>query len=127
MSPKRKKNFAANNASVKKMEAEGWTCAVVENRIPHTFITRDLFNFADLLAVSPSRGVMLIQVTGGSNMAARVEKVKAEPRHAICLAAGIRIQVHCWVKRAKKKERECRVLEIMNSSPNILCSSDPTL
>lgn len=111
-STKRKKPFRANLASTKALEDDGWTVATVENRIPHTFITRDLFNFADLLAVSPSRGVMLVQVTGGSNMAARVEKVKAEPRHAICLAAGIRIQVHCWVKRAKKKERECRVLEI---------------
>jgi hypothetical protein len=112
---KRAKPFAANNASIKALEAEGWTCFVVEQRIPHTFITRDVFGFADILACSPSRGIMLIQVTGstgGGNMAARVAKTKAEPRHAIWLASGGRIQIHCWTVRAKQKERECRILEI---------------
>ena len=109
---KRKKPFRANNASKKMLEADGWTVDVVEQRIPHCFITRDFFNMADLIAVSPGRGIMAVQVTGGSNMATRVAKVKAEPRHAIWLAAGGRLAVHCWVKRAGKKERECRVLEI---------------
>jgi len=110
--PKRKKPFAANLASTKLLEAEGWTVGTVEHRIPHTFITRDLFNFADLIAMSPTRGILLVQVTGGNNMAARVDKVRAEARHAIWLASGGRIQVHCWVKRAKQKNRECRILEI---------------
>lgn len=113
--PKRKKPFSANNASMKKLEAEGWTCFVVEQRIPHTFITRDVFGFGDILAMSPARGIMLVQVTGstgGGNMAARITKTKAEPRHAIWLASGGRIQVHCWTKRANQKERECRILEI---------------
>ncbi len=104
--------YSANNASMKALERDGWTCFVVEQRIPHTFITRDVFGFADLLCCSPTRGIMLVQVTAGSNMAARVAKVKAEPRHAIFLASGGRVQVHCWTKRAKKKERVCRILEI---------------
>lgn len=111
--PKRAKPFAANNASVKHLEAEGWTVAVVEQRIPKTFITRDAFGFADLLACSPSRGVMLVQVTGGlstSNYHARVAKTKAEPRHAIWLASGGRIQIHSW--EGKGKQRTLRVLEL---------------
>lgn len=110
---KRKKPFAANLASVKHLEADGWTVATVEQRIPHTFITRDCFGFADLLAMSPSKGVMLVQVTGGtstSNFHARVAKTKAEPRHAIWLASGGRIQVHSW--EGKGSKRELRVLEI---------------
>lgn len=114
--PKRKKPFAANNASRKMLEADGWTVGVVEQRIPHTFITRDLYGFADLQAMSPSRGIMLIQATGGGNMAARVDKVRSEARHAIWLASGGRIQVHCWVKRAGKKQRECRILEITKTA-----------
>jgi len=110
---KRAKPFAANNASMKHLEAEGWTCFVVEQRIPHTFITRDVFGFFDIIAMSPSRGIMAVQVTGGatsSNFNARVAKIKAEPRHAIWLACGGRIQVHSW--EGKGEERELRTLEI---------------
>jgi hypothetical protein len=113
MKPKRKKPFAANNASLKQLEADGWTCTMVEQRIPHTFITRDAFGFADILACSPTRGIMLVQVTGGastSNFHARVAKTKAEPRHALWLAAGGRIQIHSW--EGKGAGRECRVLEL---------------
>lgn len=97
------------------LEEQGWTCSVVEQVVPHCFIKRDCFGFADLLCCSPSRGIMLVQVTGGtstSNFHSRVEKVKAEPRHAIWLASGGRIQVHSWEKRAGTKQRSCRILEI---------------
>ena len=109
---KRKKPFAANNASRKMLESEGWTVGVVEQRIPHCFITRDFLGMADLIAVSPTRGIMAVQVTGGGNGPARVAKIKAEPRHAIWLAAAGRIQVHDWRKRAGQKERVCMILEI---------------
>lgn len=116
MKTKRAKPFNAKKASMEALTADGWTCADVESRIPHTFITRDCFRFADILAVSPGRGVMLIQATGSTsssnNFHAHVRKVKAEPLHAICLASGVRIQVHSWEKRAGSKERDCRVLEI---------------
>lgn len=98
---------------MKKMEAEGWTCFVVEQRIPKTFITRDVFGFGDILMCSPSKGVMLVQVTAGkstSNFHARVAKIKAEPRHAIWLASGGRIQVHSW--EGKGSKRVCKVFEI---------------
>lgn len=109
---KRAKPFAANLASRKRMEAEGWTVQTVEQTIPHCFIKRDCFGFGDLLCCSPSKGIMLIQATSGSNMANRADKVRAEPRHAIWLASGGRIQIHGWAKRAGQKQRECRVLEI---------------
>jgi hypothetical protein len=118
--PKRAKPFAANNESRKALEAAGWTVATVEQTIPHCFIKRDCFGIADLLAVSPSKGIMLVQVTGGtstSNFHARVNKIKADPRHAIWLASGGRLQVHSWEKKANQKERECRVLEITKVEP----------
>jgi hypothetical protein len=113
MKKARKKPFSANRASVNFLESADWTVGVVEQRIPHCFITRDFLGFADLIAVSPSRGIMAVQVTGGtstSNFHARVAKTKAEPRHAIWLAAGGRIQVHSW--EGKSKDRTLRVLEI---------------
>lgn len=107
------KKFSANNASKKALEAEGWTVAVVEQTIPRTFIKRDLYGFADLLACSPSRGILAVQVTGGGHLAHRAAKIRLEPRSAIWLASGGRIQVHDWVKRAGMKQRECRVVEIV--------------
>lgn len=109
---KRKKPFSANGASIKKLESEGWTVGIVEYQIPHTFIKRDFFGFADLIAVSPARGTMAIQVTGGGNGSTREAKIRKEPRAAIWIATGNRIQVHDWVKRAGQKERECRITEI---------------
>ncbi len=113
--PKRKKPFAANNESRKALEADGWTVSVTEQTIPRCFIKRDTYGFADLLCCSPSRGIMLVQATGGGNGSTRAIKVRQEPRSAIWLASGGRIQVHDWVKRAGKKDRECRVLEITNA------------
>lgn len=110
----RKKPFAANNASRKALESDGWTVAPVEQTIPHCFIKRDCYNFADLLACSPTRGIMLVQATGGkstSNFHARVAKIKAEPKAAIWLASGGRIQVHSWEGVGSK--RECRVFEVL--------------
>ncbi len=118
MKSKRKKPFAATNASMKLLADEGWTCFVVEQRIPHTFITRDVFGFGDILAISPSRGIMLVQATGGkssSNFHARVDKIKAEPRHAIWLASKGRIQVHSWEQKAGVRERHLRRIEITTS------------
>jgi hypothetical protein len=112
---KRAKPFAANNASRKKLEASGWTVTVVEQRIPGTFITRDAYNFSDLLCCSPTRGILLVQATGGTglgNFNARVAKVKAEPKAAIWLASGGRIQVHGWQKVRGVKQRVCRELEV---------------
>lgn len=111
---KRSKPFAANNASRKALEADGWTVGVVEQTIRGGRIVfkRDLFHIADLFCMSPSRGCMFVQATGGGHMAERVAKIKSNPLHAIALASGIRIQVHDWRKRAGQKERECVTLEI---------------
>jgi len=91
---------------------------VVEQRIPHTFITRDLFGFADLLATSPTRGNLLVQVTGGystSNFHARVAKIRNEPRAAIWLAGPLnRIQVHSW--EGKGTNRKLHILEITKTT-----------
>ena len=116
MKPKRAKPFAANNASTKLLEAGGWTCCTVEQTIPHTFIKRDFAGFADLIAFSPTRGIIAIQVTGGGNGASRIAKIKGEPRAAIWLASGGRIQVHDWRKRAGMRARECCMFEVVHDA-----------
>jgi hypothetical protein len=109
---RRKKPFAANNASRKKLESEGWTVSVTEQTIPRCFIKRDTYGFGDLLACSPGRGIMLVQATGGGNGSTRIAKIRGEARHAIWLASGGRIQVHDWRKRAGASERECVIFEL---------------
>ncbi len=113
--PKRKKPFNTTGLAVKHLEADGWTVSITEQRIPHTFITRDTFGFADLLCCSPTRGIMLVQVTGGtgkSNFNARVAKIKAEPRHAVWLASKGRIRVMSYETIKGSKERLLREMEI---------------
>jgi hypothetical protein len=112
MKPKRKKPFAATNATRKSMEALGFVVGIVEQTIPHTFIKRDFLGFADLIAASNTGGIIAIQVTGGGNLAARRKKILAEPRARAWISAGGRIQIHDWVKRAGEKKRVCRVEEV---------------
>jgi len=115
------KPFASNNASRKHLEALGWVVDVVEQRIPHCFITRDLFGFADLACCAVGRGVLLVQATSGGNGPARAAKIRAEARAGIWLAASPfnRIQVHDWRKRAGQTKRELMILEI---TPNVRIS-----
>lgn len=109
------KPFAATNASRKRMQADGWTVEVVERTIPRCWIKKDFLGFADLIALSPQRGTIAIQATAGasrSNANARIAKIKSEPRAAIWLACGHRIQVHSW--QGKGSKRECHITELQS-------------
>ena len=106
------KRYSANNESKKYLEREGWTVAVVEKTLGGCFIKKDAFGFGDLLAMSPSRGIMLVQSTGGGHLRDRLAKLKAEPMHAIWLASGGRIQVHDWRKTAGRSQRVLHICEV---------------
>lgn len=110
MKTKKAKPFNASRATIEHMTSEGWSCWNVESQIPHTFIKRDCFKFADILAMSPARGIALIQSTGGTNFSTRLKKIKAEPYHAIWLASGGRIILHSW--EGVGKIRSLRSMEI---------------
>jgi hypothetical protein len=85
--------------SLRHLRGLGYLPWVVERRLPRTFRTVDLYNFADLVAVRADRpGVLAVQTTSASNLAARVRKVKAEPMARVWLAAGNRIACHGWKK-----------------------------
>ncbi len=84
------------------LKDEGWTVAVVEKWNMHVKIRQDLLGFADLLAIHPDRGVLLVQACALSSHAARLGKVRAEPRHRTWLLCGrghTAIEVHAWGKR----------------------------
>lgn len=104
--PAAKKKRKAKGPSPTKLSldylaSQGYLCAVVEQRIPHTFITRDMFGFIDILAVR--RGEILgVQATGdnGGNVAARIRKIAEHENVGAVRESGMRIVVHGWSVRA---------------------------
>ncbi len=82
------------------LRREGWLPAVVEKWLPRVNLRRDLWHFADLLAVHPGqRRFLLVQTTTLGNLAARLKKVKSRAEAGQWLAAGGLIEVHGWCLR----------------------------
>jgi small ligand-binding sensory domain FIST len=84
------------------LEKDGWTVAIVEKFNSFTKTRHDLFGFADLLAMKPGEVPKLIQVTS-TGWQSRVQKIKDEPKAAVCLASGFTIEVHGWRKLKVKR------------------------
>lgn len=95
--------------------ARGWPCGVVERWNPHAKVRHDLLGFIDLLAVAPplppspespaapalGGGILAVQATAGSCVAARMAKIDAEPRAIAWLKAGGWLEVWGWRKTGK--------------------------
>lgn len=101
-------------------KALGWIAGVVERWLPYTQRKVDLFGFADLVAIEPGVGIVLIQVTTGANAAARIAKIQTTCRVAAAawLAAGGRIEVWGWGKRGprgKVKRWTLRRIQVFGS------------
>jgi hypothetical protein len=86
------------------LRADGWHVEVVEKWNPHTKTRKDLFGFADLLAIRPGSAPLLVQATS-TGWANRIAKVRAEPLHALALASGFTIEVWGWRKLKTNKNR----------------------
>ena len=79
----------------------GYLAAVVELWIPGANVRRDLFGFADVLAVHPrDRLFLLVQATTTDHAAHRLGKAKARPELLAWLKAGGRFEVQGWTRRA---------------------------
>jgi hypothetical protein len=77
----------------------GYVADIVERRLPGCYITRDLFSFADILAIHPGdRVIMLVQTTKQSNFAKRLRHVREQPAVPMLLDAGVCIEVWAWKK-----------------------------
>jgi hypothetical protein len=101
--------------TLKLLRSEGWTCGVVEQTVPHTFIKRDLGGFIDVVAWAPGRGVLGVQTTSGSNVSARLDKIRALPSADAWMRSGAGLEVHGWRKvgeRGKRKLWECRRIRV---------------
>jgi hypothetical protein len=109
------KHMTPTARSLAALRKDGWTCATVERWNAYAKIRQDLFGFADVLACKPGSGIVAIQVTSGSNAAARLDKIRKEPRAGLWLASGGRILIHGWAKRGPAGSRKlwtCRVVDV---------------
>jgi hypothetical protein len=91
------------------LRGEGWpNVQSVEKWIPQAKRRKDLFRFADILAMHPEWGHLYVQATTGSHVNARLQKMLdfAEDQIEDALACGARVEVHGWRKlqgRGSKK------------------------
>jgi hypothetical protein len=103
--------------SLKLLRSQGMTVQVVERYNQFARRRIDLFGFIDIVAVSDC-SIIGVQTTSGSNVSARLEKIREERRDAALawLRAGGRIHIHGWRKigpRGKKKFWAVRVMGVV--------------
>lgn len=81
----------------------GWHAEKVEQRIQR--FTRDLFNCIDVVAMD---GATLygVQITSGSNHAARRTKILAEPLMQRWIESGGRLLIQSWDKQGARGKRK---------------------
>lgn len=91
--------------SLNLLREQGYTVYIVEHYNAYAKVRRDLFGFIDVAAIHPNkRGVLGVQTTTGSNLAARIAKAEALPAYKIWLKAGNAVEFHGWRKiRTKGK------------------------
>ena len=80
--------------AIEYLEAIGWTAGIVERKLART-VSKDLFGFADIMAVNSkdSAGTLAVQVTDHTDVSKRLKKLLNEPRAVECLKCGWRIEV----------------------------------
>lgn len=83
--------------SLKLMRSRGYTCQVVEHRVPVINILRDLFGFIDIVCIREGETVG-VQTTAYSGVSARIRKIADLDTTDIVRAAGWKILVHGWRK-----------------------------
>jgi len=86
------------------LKKRGIESQIVERWNSFARIRQDLFGFVDIVAVEAR--IIAIQVTSGTNVAARINKIFDEPRAKAWLAAGGLIEVHGWRKTGAAGKRK---------------------
>ena len=86
------------------LKKRGTVSQIVERWNSFARIRQDLFGFCDIVSLEAK--ITAIQVTSGTNVAARVNKIFDEPRARAWLAAGGLIEVHGWRKTGKAGKRK---------------------
>lgn len=96
--------------TLQELRKRGYRCQVVEQTIPKTFIKRDLFGVIDVLGLKGSE-TLAVQVTSGSNVAARLTKIAESDAIADIRAAGWTFLIHGW-RRAANGRWQLREIDV---------------
>ena len=101
--------------TLKKLRAEGWACDIVERWIGHACIRRDLFGFADVLAITKDQ-TLAVQCTTAANLSARLDKIRNSEQAKLWETPDHRrIEVHAWGIRGSTGQRktwQCNVIPV---------------
>ena len=88
----------------KHLEGLGYRVDICERVIPYSFIKKDLFGFADLVAVGFGH-IAAVQTTTMSNKSERLNKILALDDAKVWLDNGGKILLICW-RQLKGKGRQ---------------------
>lgn len=91
--------------ALKLLRGMGYQAAVVEKWNMHAKIRQDLFGVMDLLGLGNGR-ILGVQVSSGSNHAARVHKIKEWSGLDEWLRAGGHLEIWTWSKRGPRGKRK---------------------
>jgi hypothetical protein len=91
--------------SLEYMRNLGYVCEVVERWNAHTKTRKDLLGFGDVIAIG-NGNIILVQVTSGTNVAARITKIREQCSESAkaWLDAGGQIEIHGWRQVATCKK-----------------------
>lgn len=105
------------------LRRSGYIVDVTERWIPGANVRRDLFGFADVLAIAGHREprFLLVQCTSLANVASRLAKAKSKPALRIWLKAGGAFEVWGWFRRDSRWDVK-RVAVVTDDLADVLVS-----
>lgn len=139
--------MSPTSRTLKFLRQAGWTADIVERWIPApndnrdekrgpSGFRRDLFGFADIIAVWPAgKEILLIQATSAANVSARLEKSRQQLTLRAWLGAGGRFEVWGWhkadgrwqVRRVEVRGEELAGVELTPKRPRQKKTQQKTL
>lgn len=97
---KRKRKLSPTARTLALCKRKGWIAEIVERWIPMARKRKDLFGFTDIVIVRDKK-LILLQVTTGSNVHARMKKILESPLAPRVLEIPS-IEIEVWGWREKK-------------------------
>lgn len=98
--------------SLKHLRELGYHAAVVERWNQFAHIRQDLFNWVDIIAVHPQKGIIGVQTTTKDNQNARMVKARGNAALVAWLASGGFLHCHGWHKLKAHWVLNCKELTI---------------
>ena len=98
--------------TLKYLRAQGYLCESVEKWIPVANIRRDLFGFADVIAIDDAKPHLLVQTTDITSISKRLKKALALPALLRWLRSKGAFEVHGWYKKDGLWKVERRVVTL---------------